>query len=180
MKRIMLCVALALPAFAQQTLDFSLLDKLGANASSKNNITLDGDTLKLGSAFLGDRTDAHPVKKLVENLRGIYIRSFEYEKPGQYNETDLESFRASLKQQKWSRIVESREKQEVSEIFVQAAADRKFAGMVIVSAEPKEVTVVWINGPLNLDDLSQLGGNLGIPEINLDRNSQKAPAKKEE
>jgi hypothetical protein len=83
--------AAALPAFAQQDFDFKLLDKLGANATESTNITLDGATLKLASNFLGDDKD---VKSAVKNLKGIYIRSFEFAKAGQYDPADLAPLRA--------------------------------------------------------------------------------------
>ena len=38
-------------------------------------------------------------------------------------------------------------------------------GFVIVAAEPKELTVVYIEGQINPDELGALGGNFGIPKI---------------
>jgi len=42
-------------------------------------------------------------------------------------------------------------------------------GLVILSAEPKELTVVNIVGPINLDQLSDLGGHLGIPPVQMEK-----------
>ena len=54
MKTSWILFAAAIPAFAQQNFDFKQLDKLGANATESTNITLEGDTLKLATSFMGD------------------------------------------------------------------------------------------------------------------------------
>lgn len=185
MKRVLLLAMCGLPLWAQGSFDFSLLDKVGANAQNKTSITLDRNMLKLASGFLGNDDQNQSVKGLVKDLKGIYIRTFEFDKPGQYNDADLEPFRAFLRQGKWNRIVESREKGESSEIFVQAAAGEQVNGIAVVAAAAKEVTVVYIDGPMNMSDLGSLSGNMGIPKIKLDHsepNSGKkpAPAKKED
>ena len=159
MMRIWILFAAAIPAFAQQNFDFKSLDKLGANATGSTNITLEGDTLKLATSFLGDD------KSVFRNLTGVYVRSFEFDKPGQYKEADLAPLRAYLKTLQWSKIVDTKDANETSEIYVQALPNNKIGGLAIVSAEPKEVSVVFISGVLNVSDLAKLGGNLGIPDI---------------
>jgi hypothetical protein len=42
----------------------------------------------------------------------------------------------------------------------------KMAGIVIIAAEPKELTFVNIVGPLEVDQLAELGGEFGIPRLN--------------
>jgi hypothetical protein len=92
MRTVLILFAAVIPAFAQQNFDFKLLDKLGAKATASTNITLDGDTLKLASNFLGDDKDS--VKSLVKNLKGIFIRTFEFAQPGQYDPAGLSHFTA--------------------------------------------------------------------------------------
>ena len=57
----------------------ALATSSGPMPSGKTNITLEGDTLKLATSFLGG--DGGPFK----NLTGVYVRSFEFAKLGQYN-----------------------------------------------------------------------------------------------
>lgn len=168
MKTLFALLALALPLLAQEPFDFKTLDKLGVNAKNKTNITLDGDMLKMASGFLGDGKDADSLKPLVDSLKGVYIRSFEFDKEGQYNEADLEPLRAYLKQTQWNRIVESREAKEVSEIYLQPRANGRLGGVAIISAESKEVTVVYISGDLKQEDIQKLSGTMGIPDIRRD------------
>ncbi len=157
MNTIWILLAAALPAMAQQNFDFKTLDKLAANAKESTNITLEGDVLKLATSFLGSGADS------LKNLTGVYVRSYEYEKPGQYREEDLAPLRAYIKSLNWTKIVDVKESEETTEIYLHPLPDSKLGGLAIVSAEAKEVTVVFISGVLNAGDLTRLG-NLGIPD----------------
>jgi hypothetical protein len=163
----------AIPAFAQQNFDFKLLDKLGANATGSTNITLEGDTLKLATSFLGDDTGS------LKNLTGVYVRSYEFAKAGQYNEADLAPLRAYLKTLQWTKVVDVKETDETSEIYVHVLPNNRLGGLAIVSAEAKEVTVVFIAGALNMSDVGKLSG-LGIPDIGLEHGGKKSDDSKKD
>jgi hypothetical protein len=183
MKTLLILTALSLPLWAQQGFDFKSLDKLDALAKNKTKVTLDADMLRLAAGFLNDdKTEQHPdsLRRLVANLKGIYVRTYEFEKDGQYSAADVEPLRAYLKQQQWSRIVESQEDKELSEIYIQPLPNDRFGGVAILSTEPRELTVVYISGVMNMSDLEKLGGNLGIPEIDLKDKKKPAPDKKKE
>jgi hypothetical protein len=175
MRKLILLTALALPLAAQDTFDFAVLDKLGTNSTSRSNITLDGDMLKLASSVLGSSKDAGDVKALVDSLHGIYIRSWEFDKEGQYNEADLGPLRDYLKQHRWSKIVDVHEKKEVSEIWTLPQDNSRIGGIAILSAEPKEATVVYINGSLKAEDIAKLSGTMGIPDLKSMQAVKKAP-----
>ena len=49
--------------------------------------------------------------------------------------------------------------------MVKKGADGKSEGFLIVSAEAREVSVVFIDGPLDMSSIGKLGGIMGIPEI---------------
>lgn len=172
MKPLIALVALALPLAAQTNFDFKTLDKLGANAKDRTSITLDGDMLKLAAGFMGDKS-SDDARKLVESLKGVYIRSFEFPNPGLYNEADLEPLRSFLAQGKWNRIVESRQDGEISEIYVLPEAGGTLGGVAIIAAEAKEVTVVFINGAMKPEDIVKLSGSMGIPDISQMRNNSR-------
>jgi hypothetical protein len=161
-----LLFAIAATASAQD-FDFKTLDKLGAKAKSATNVTLNSDTLKLASAFLGSDgdKDGDALKSLVANLKGVYVRDYEYEKPGQYDESVLEPLRAWLKQPKWTNIVDVKENGESTQVYYQLLANGKLGGLAVVSSEPKEVAVIFVDGEMNPADMAKLGGNLGIPDI---------------
>ena len=164
MKSALILMAAAIPALAQQNFDFKLLDRLGANAKGSANITLDGNMLKLAANFIGDGGDS--LKSLIRGLTGVYVRSYEFDRPGQYVEADLEPLRAYLRSSQWSKIVDVKEaSKEASEIYVQPLPNDKLGGLVVISAESKEVSVIFISGVMNASDVAKLSGNLGIPDL---------------
>ena len=165
MKRFLLCgVVLGLELARGQMLKLDSLDKLAARASETVKVNLSGQMLRLAARFLSDDHEEAQVKDLVKNLKGIYVRSFEFSKTGQYADADVEAIRAQLRDSSWTAIVEVHSKnEENADIFVKGEGDR-FAGIAIVAAEPMELTVVHIDGPIDLDGLRKLSGNFGIPD----------------
>jgi Domain of unknown function (DUF4252) len=145
--------------FAQSFRIPDQIEKLGAKARESVNITLDGPLLQLASQFLGANEQA--VKQLVSNLKAIHVRTFEFEKSGEVSEADLDQVRAQLRTG-WARIIESREANEHVEVYVKQDKEQ-LGGLVIISMEPRELAIVHIDGPIDLRQLSTLGGRFGIP-----------------
>jgi len=149
------------------------LDQLASKASDVVDLSLNGSTLQFAAKFLDSKDpDEAKVKKLIEGLQGIYIKSFEFKKGGGYAESDVQSVRAQLRAPEWSRIVgvKSSDDGENAEVYVRNEAS-KITGVAILCAAPKELTVVNIVGPVDLDSLAELGGHFGVPKL------QNAPKK---
>ena len=89
-------------------------------------------------------------------------------------EADLAPLRAYLKTLQWSKIVDTKDADQTSQIYLQPLPGNKLGGLAIVSAQPKEVTVVFISGVLNMSDVGKLSGNLGIPDIQLNTDGKKS------
>lgn len=158
-------LVLAPVAASAQGLKLDSLDKLAAKASDTVRVSLDGGMLRLASKFLSaDDPEQAQIKDLVKGLKGIYVRSFEFSRPGQYLDSDLEAIRSQLRDSSWKTIVEihSRNEGDNIDIMVKEQGDH-FVGIAIVAAEPKELTVVHIDGLIDLDGLAKLSGNFGIP-----------------
>lgn len=172
-------VLAALMAVSGQNFDFSSLDKLAKKAKESNVITLEGNQLKTASQFLsmGGDEDSKKVQSLVDKLKGVYVRNYEFSEEGQYKDSDLNEVRDQLHGQGWSRIIESREAKEHDEIYIRSG-NQEMRGIAIVSAEPKEVTVVVIQGPIDLQNLGELSGTLGIPNLQQKHRGSQSPAKK--
>jgi hypothetical protein len=159
-------IALA-PLGAQEIKLPASLDRLAAKASEVVDVTLDANLLQLANRFLSDKdADDAKVKKLVGGLKGIYVRSFEFEKTGEYQDSDVEPIRAQLRSPAWSRIVGVRSTKagENSEVYVKTE-NNKIGGLAILVTEPKELTIVTIEGTIDPDQLSELGGHFGIPKV---------------
>ena len=158
-------------AFSQQ-LDFSSLDKLAAKAKEVNRVSLDRDQLKAALSLLSgvdqqSKNNLGQLNELVKNLTAVEVRSYEFDKPGQYRDSDLESIRRQFSKLKdWSKIVDSKEEGEHSEIFMWSE-EGKTKGLAVIAAEETEVSVVFLKGAQSLKDLGALGGIMGLPTVKM-------------
>lgn len=155
-------------------LQINHLDKLAAKAEETVDVTIDGPMLQLATKFLSSKKpDEAKAKELVAGLKGVYVKSFEFDKEGAYSDEDISAIRAQIRAPAWSRIVGVRSKRdrENVEVFTRMEGD-KIIGLAIISAEPKELTIVNIVGPIDLDKLSDLEGEFGIPRMDLERSSK--------
>jgi hypothetical protein len=157
-------VFLLAPALASgQMLKLESLDKLAAKASESVNVNLDGNLLRLASRFLSSNdADEVQVKKIVAALKGVYVRNYEFSKAGQYQESDIEAIRNQLRDAKWHHVVEVRG-HDNADVCLRQDGDN-ITGLAVIVAEALELTVVYIDGPIDMDGLSKLSGNFGIPE----------------
>ena len=159
-------IALA-PLGAQELKLPAGLSRLAAKASEVVDVTMDANLLQLASRFLSDKDpDEAKVKKLIGGLKGIYVRSFEFEKTGEYQDSDVEPVRAQLHTPAWSRIVgvRSLKSGENSEVYLKTE-NGKIGGLAILVTEPKQLTIVSIEGTIDPDQLNELGGHFGIPKV---------------
>jgi hypothetical protein len=144
------------------------LDGVAAKAKETAEITLDASMLQMAGNFFssGKGDDAQKVKSLISGLKAITVRNFKFEREGQYRPEDLQPIREQLRSPGWSKVVgnENKATGEVSEIYTKTDQG-KIAGFMILSAEPKELSVVYIEGTIDLAGLASLGGNFGIPSL---------------
>lgn len=161
-----LLAAAAWPAAAQAgaaPFPVTLGKELAARASNYTEVSLDRRMLDFASRFMNDRDDAEG-KRIVQKLNGIYVRSYEFDKPGQYTAADLDAIRRQFETPEWSALVKSRSKNASDDADVyMKLVNGEVQGMFVLSAEPKELDFVFISGPIRPEDLSDLSGNFGIP-----------------
>jgi hypothetical protein len=158
-------LALAPLVYAQE-LKLAVFDKLKSQASNVVDLNLSKDLLGLGAGFLGKQGDGADVKKLVEGLNNVVVRSFEFEKEGAYSDADVKELIAEMSVPDWKLVISADEKKgrEISRIWTKATGAGEIGGLRILSAEPKELSVIEITGRVRLEDLKKLGG-LGVPNI---------------
>jgi hypothetical protein len=172
---LLLIIASALVVKAQDTrIQLGSLDHLAAKASQTVDVNVDERLMKLAARLFSDKDeDERQVKKLIEGLKGIYVKSFEFETEGQYVAADLEPIRAQLRGAGWTRMVNVISKKEGSvEVYLQFAGEM-VNGLAVLHTDDKELTVVNIVGPVNLDKLAQLEGQMGIPELGIETQKTK-------
>ena len=93
---LILLLAMATAGLAQELKMPVDLEKLAAKASETTEVTLDSHMLQLAAKFMNDEEDDREARDLVKKLKGIYVRSFEFDSAGEYSEADIESLRSQL------------------------------------------------------------------------------------
>ena len=146
------------PAAAQGAkLQLDHLNRLADKAKETVDVSADTAMLKQAAGFLaGKGSDTEKLHQLLDGITGIYVKSFEFEAPGAYTESDVEAIRKQVSGPGWSRVVSVREKQELTEIYFWRERDTN-GGMVVISAQADELTVVNIVGRVDLASLGALG-----------------------
>lgn len=148
------------------------LERLAPGATETVRIDVDGILLKLGKAMLSDDDpDEKTVKEIIEGLRGVYVRSYEFKSEGEFKDADLGVLREQLRGPGWTRLVDVKTHDvdfDGAEVYALTAGGR-VESMAVIITEPKQLTVVNIVGSIDLDKLKRLEGSLGIPRIHIRR-----------
>ena len=169
---IVLSLLIALPLVTQAQdprIKMSSLDHLAAKANQTVDVNIDERLMKMAAKLFSDKeTDERDVKKLIEGLKGIYVKSFEFETAGQYSAADIEAIRTQLRGPGWTRMVNVISKNEGNlEVYLLFNGDL-VGGLAVLHTDEKELTVVNIVGPVNLDKLAELEGQFGVPELGIE------------
>lgn len=161
-------VALAMAARAQQPsplpLPPALEKELAARASNVTEVTLGKNMLGFAAKFMnGKDQDEAATKRLIENLDGIYVREYEFDKDGQYSMEEVAKLRSYFATSEWTPIVHSRERNsgETTDVLLKVV-NGETRGMFVLSAEPRELSIVLILGPVRMEDLGRLKGLGGL------------------
>ena len=173
---LLLVVGTAATARAQNArLQTNHLDHLAAKASQTLDVNIDEKLLQLTAKFFGNGPDEKEIKEVISGLKGIYVKSFEFEHEGEYSAADVESIRTQLKASSWTRIVGvvSKKDGEV-EVYLMSNGN-EISGLAVLSVEPKELTIVNIIGPVDIAKLATLEDQFGIPDLGIDRPAKTKP-----
>jgi hypothetical protein len=162
-------ISAAASALAQNPrIQTSQLDGLTAKASQTVDVNIDERLIQLTIKFLGKDAKEVKLKELVNGLKGIYVKSFEFEKEGEYSDADLESIQLQLRNTAWNKIVNIHSKKDGSVGVYLMSNATQISGLAVLASDAKEITVVNIIGNVDLDKLSQLEGQFGIPELGIE------------
>ena len=150
-------------------LQIDQLDSLANKASETVDVRLDEHLMQMTAKFFsGKDPDDAEIRELIKGVKGIYVKSFTFEKEGEYSPAEVDSVMSQLRGGAWSKIigVTSKKDGDNVEVYLNTAGDQ-INGLAVLSIEPKEFTVVNIVGPINLEKLVQLEGQFGVPYLNL-------------
>ena len=172
---LLLVLAPVLSAKAQDSrIQLGSLDHLASKASQTVDVNIDERLMRLAAKVFSDKDeDEREVKKLIAGLKGVYVKSFEFEAEGQYAAADVETIRTQLRAPGWTRLVNvTSKKKGMIEVYLLFNGDL-VNGMAVLHTDDKELTVVNIVGPVDLDKLAKLEGQLGVPDLGIESSKNK-------
>jgi hypothetical protein len=152
---------------AQVPIDF---EQLAKKAEQVTRISLDKDAIQMAMWLIPKNGDTAKLRKVIENLQGIYVRSYTFDKDGDFSSSDLDPLRRIITGSGWSCLVSVHKKKtgEDTDLCLRKDKDR-ILGLAIINAEPKELTVVNILGAITPEEFSQLQEFFDIPTINIEK-----------
>ena len=164
-----LLAATLVPLFAQDIKMPANIDKLASIAQETVDVSLDGAMLKLAGRFISNRGDEAKAKAVLNGLQSITVKSFEFARDGQYDMADVDAIRSQLKTPQWSRIVgvKSQKNGDNVDVYFKDGGNGNLGGIVVVAAEPRQLTIVSIVGNIDPTQLGELGGQFGMPKLDL-------------
>jgi hypothetical protein len=170
---IVAAAVLAVPLLAQTALAQSsqlpapspIEKELAARASDVTEVTLGKNMLAFAAKIMnGKDDDDAEARHLIEGLDGIYVREYEFDKAGEYSAEEVDQLRKYFETSDWTPMVKERERKtgESTDVMVKLVNGESH-GIFILDAEPKELTIVLILGPIKMDELGKLKviGGLG-------------------
>lgn len=144
--------------------------ELAAKASDVTEVTLGKNMLGFAAKFMdGKDEDEAATRKLIEGLQGIYVREYDFDKEGEYSIEQIEELRKYFETSEWTPIIRERERRdgkthETTDVLLKMVNGESH-GMFVLEADPKELTIVLILGPINVDDLAKLKGIGGLGSL---------------
>jgi hypothetical protein len=168
-----LFLSAATAAFAQEPrLNIDSLSSLQDKASQTVDVTLDQSMLAMATKFLSEKRSENEaaIKQIVSGLKGVYVKSFEFDSEDAYSQQDVEPILAQLKSPAWSRIVgvtcKRKGEKENIQVYLMYAND-EVKGLAAVAAGERDLTVINIIGFIDVEKLGSLCGSFGIPKFDL-------------
>ena len=173
---LLLLIGSAMTAQAQSPrLQLDQLDSLANKASETVDVRLDERLMAtIDKLFPSKDKDDAEIKEVLKGIKGIYVKSFTFEKEGEYSQVDVDSVMSQLRDSTWSKIVTVKSKKDGDNVgvYLNMVGDQ-ITGLAVISIEPKEFTVVNIVGPIDLAKLSKLEGQFGVPDLGIEQEKTK-------
>ena len=162
-----LALALGGAAWAQLPTPSPVEQRLAAQAKHVTEVTLNQNMLQFAAKFMGDKDSDKDkeVSKLIQGLQGIYVREYDFDKDHAYTQADLDELRKYMQGAAWSPMVQERTRgvSQGTDVFVKLV-NGQMQGLYVLDAEDREIDMVLILGPIDVNELGELGGTFGIPK----------------
>src|ERR1700694_1248723 len=133
---LLLIAGSAMTARAQGArLQMDQLDSLANRASETVDVRLDERLMQTTAKFFsGKDPDEAKIKEVLKGVKGIYVKSFSFEKEGEYSQAEVESVMSQLRSGTWSKIlsITSKKGGENVEVYLNLVGD-KINGLAVLS-----------------------------------------------
>jgi hypothetical protein len=105
--------------------------------------------------------------KFISKLKLIKVNVFQVDPQNQKSvQNRINDIDKMLMSKKWNRIVRSKSKGEIANVYIKQDANNKIAGLVVTTIEEKgEAAFINIVGQIDLEDMSKLGNQFNIPSL---------------
>ena len=139
-------------------------------------VNIEGKLLDLARRVMAKSKDPNAQKAAlaIKDLKGIYVRVYNFENENEYNIADIDEIRAQLTAPGWERLanVRSKKNNQKVDVFTMFTGD-VMSGVAVVVSESKSIAVVNVIGPIDIDLLAELGGKLNIPRMDIEKEDEK-------
>ena len=192
----MLCLVVAIcaagaAAWAQQPqyaakLQIDNEEVLAQKANELIDVNLDENLLRIIPRKITTKTEEGKVVDIgaiIAGLKGVYVRSYGFNAEGEYTEANIARVRTQLRSPGWARLVNIVKKKTDDNVHIEVymmTSTGRIDGLAILALEPKRLTLVNIVGTIDLEKLSQLEGQFGIPELGIEREDKDKREDKDE
>ena len=162
-------------------LDFARLNGLETRARDVVEVNIDGKLLDLAKrvTIKVDDVNAKKVAQAINGLRGIYVRAYRFENENEFSMSDVDALRSQLNSPGWEKLanVHSKKNNQKIDVYTMFTGDL-MSGVAVIISDTKNIAVVNMIGPIDLELLTELGGKPSIPEIDI-VNDKDTPKPKE-
>lgn len=153
-------------------LRFDNLNGLESRARDVVEVNIEGKLLDMARRVMAKTKngDAQKVSQAIKDLKGIYVRVYNFENENEYNPAEVDLVRSQLSGPGWERLanVRSRRNNQKVDVYTMFSGE-VMSGLAVVVTEAKSVAVVNVVGPIDLDLLMELSGKLSIPELDIEK-----------
>jgi hypothetical protein len=128
-------------------------------------IFLEENLLKMVSKM--SKEDGDEMSSLLGNLKLVKVNAFQIDEKNQARvQSKINDIDKMLVSKKWDRIVRSKQKGEIANVYIKQDANNRIAGLVVTTIQDKgEVALVNIVGQIDLEQIGQLGTKFNIPSL---------------
>jgi hypothetical protein len=177
---LLLALLIALPAVIASAQDARLkldhLNGLDSRARDVVEVNIDGKLLDLAKRVSLKVNDekGKKVAQAISGLKGIYVRAYRFENENEYSAGDVDSIRSQLNAPGWERLADVRSKRnnQKVDVFTMFTGDM-MSGVAVIISDSKNIAVVNMIGPIDIELLVELSGKLNIPDIDIERTPKK-------